>query len=357
MSFVLFLLLATLGTYYIHSVLHNYKGNSQEVYIAWSILCIITTYNLFTLYYDSLLQGKGLVKESKQIIIIGQVFYLFIAAILIMTGFGIIAIVSALASSVIIVRWLSYRTFFTHEIKQKLHNSVSRSKNEILKAIFPNALKIGLTSLGGFTVQKSAIIFGSLFLTLNEIASYGITMQLIAIISGLAGIYTTTFQPKIAQLRIENNTFKIKELYLKGQIVLLLTYIFGGLALLGLGEWALTFIGSKTHLIPSTIILVALIISLLENNHSIAGGILLSSNEVPFFKASLIAGATTIILLIIMFYFGHLGLWALILAPGIAHLYNNWRWPYEVIKQLNISKQDIKKMILRIINIPFKKKF
>ena len=31
----------------------------------------------------------------------------------------------------------------------------------------------------------------------------------------------------------------------------------------------------------------------------------------------------------------------MVLAPGIAQLYNNWKWPFEVFIQLNISKKDI----------------
>jgi O-antigen/teichoic acid export membrane protein len=351
MALVLFITLATLGTYYIHTLLQNYKSNHQEVYIAWALLCIINTYNLFTLYYDALLQGKGLVKRSKQIVIIGQTVYLIIATILIVAHYGLIAIISAQASSVVIIRWLSYHAFFTSEIKQKLHTAISRTKKEIIKAIYPNALKIGLTSLGGFSVQRSAIVIGSLYLPLKDIASYGITMQIIAIIAGFAGIYTATFQPKIAQLRVAHNIKAIKAYYLRGQLVLLFTYIAGGIGLLLFGNWALNVIGSQTQFMPGTLMLAAIIISFLENNHAIAGGILLTNNEVPFFKASLIAGMTTIILLLIMLHFHTMGLWPMLLAPGIAHLYNNWKWPYEVVKQLNITLKDVVKSILEISKI------
>lgn len=152
MAIVVFCLLSTLGTYYINTLLEKYNGNHREVFISWSILCIICTYNIITLYYESLLQGKGLVKRSKQIIIIGQIVYLIIATILILEGNGLIAIVSAQASSVIIVRWLSYRSFFTLEIRQKLRTALIWPKLDILKAVAPNAVKIGLTSVGSFMV-------------------------------------------------------------------------------------------------------------------------------------------------------------------------------------------------------------
>jgi len=350
MAIILFLLLTTLGTYYIHSLLEKYNGNHQEVYVAWAILCIINTYNLFTLYYDSLLQGKGLVKRSKQIVIIGNVVYLSIAAGLILNGYGLVAIVTAQASSVIIVRWLSYHSFFTSELKQLLIKTKPRLKKEVLNAIYPNALKMGLTSLGGFMVQRSALIIGSLYLTLDQIASYGITMQLIAVIGGLASIYIATFQPKIAQLRVEQNMPAIKELYLQGQIVLLATYFAGGVTLLLSGEWALSLINSKTHLMPLWLITLALVLSFIESNITVAGGILLSKNEVPFFKASLISGMFIVIGLLTFFKLFHWGLFIMIIIPILVDLsYQAWKWPMEVIKELNIILKDVPITINKLI--------
>lgn len=342
MAIILFLLLTIFGTWYVHSLLENYKGNTIEVYISWGILCFINSYNIFTLYYDSLMQGKGLIKKSKQIIIVGNLIYLIIAASLVLAGKGLVAIVSAQASSVIIIRWLSYNAFFTPQIKKQLKEVVSRSKYEVLKAIKPNAVKIGLTSLGGLMVVRSAIIIGSMYLSLEEIASYGISMQLIGVISSLAGIFTITFIPKIAQLRVENKLFEIKRLYLRGQLILILSFLFGGAVLIGLGDWALQLIGSKTHLLTRHLLLFAIIVSFLESNHSIAGSILVTKNEVPFFKASLFSGGLTVILLLLFFNITNWGTIIMIAAPGIAQgLYQNWKWPVTVFKELSIKKNDI----------------
>ena len=349
-ALLLFSLLMTLGTFYIYTLLQNYKSNHQEIYVAWFLLCIINTYNLFTLYYDALLQGKGLIKRSKQIVIIGQIVYLIIAMVLILAGKGLVAIVSAQAFSVVIIRWLSYHSFFTTEIKENLNLAIARTKKEIINAIYPNAMKIGLTTLGAFLVQKSAIVIGSLYLPLRDIASYGITMQLITLISALSGIYIATYFPKIAQLRVVQNNHAVKELYLKGQVVLLLTYVAGGLGLLILGNLAITGIGSKTSLMSPAMILIALIVSFLGNNHSMAGEILLSKNEVPFFKAALMSGGATVFLLLLFFQFSNIGLWAMILAQGIAQgVYQNWKWPIVVIRELEITQQDAFKAFSQII--------
>lgn len=342
MSLLLLLLLSTLGSYYIYTLLHNYNGNHTEVYIAWALLCAINTYNLYTLYYDSLLQGKGLIKRSKQIIIIGQSTYILVAAIMILMEYGLIAIVSAQVVSVVIIRWLSYKTFFSQKTKSDLCSVEARPWKEIISAIYPNALKIGLTTLGSFIIQRSSLIIGALYLSLDEIGSYGITMQLISVIAVLAAIYPMTFQPKIAQLRIEGDTEAIKVLYLKGQFLLVITFLICGSGLIIAGDWAVQLIGSKTELLSPFIVLIAIVISLLENNHCIAGNILLSKNEVPFFKASLFSGALTITLLFLFFHFTTLDIWAMVLAPGIAQgIYQNWKWPYEVMKDIQITRKDL----------------
>ncbi|MCL2413888.1 MAG: hypothetical protein FWC94_01355 [Bacteroidales bacterium] len=337
-ALVLFILLVTAGTYYITIILRNYSYSHTEVYISWAILCIINSYSLYTLYYDSLLQGQGLVKRAKQIQAIAQIVYLLVAVVMILLQFNLIAVVSAQALSVIIRRVLSYYTIYTADFKRHLHGVIAQSRKEILKLISPNAVKLGLTGLGGFLATRSAIIIGSLYLSLDVIASYGITIQIIAIVSALSSVYFLTYQPKIAQYRTQSNLYEVKRLYLKACLLLFATFVFFGTGLIGFGDWLLSLIGSKTPLLPKSFVAFALFVFLLETNHAVAGGFLLTKNEVPFFKASLISGATAVVLLFVFLNYTQMGVWALILAPGIAQAcYQNWKWPMVVVKELNKS--------------------
>jgi O-antigen/teichoic acid export membrane protein len=343
LSLISFLILVTAGTYYIHSLLKDYSGSRQEVYLSWFILISVNSFNIYSQYFEALLLGKGLVKKSKQIIVIGQIFYLLIVISLIMAGYGLVAIVSAQAVSVLIIRWLSYKAFFTHELKKKLRLSNFTPISYVLKKISPNAVKIGITSLGGFLIQKSSLIIGSLYISLDSIASYGITMQILSILSVLAGIYTNTYQPQIVTMQLSGKKEEIKRIYLHGKIIMFFTFLAGGIVLVLFGQKVLDIIGSKTDLIRPELIILATFLTLEQTNIVIAGSILLTKNEVPFFKASIISGVAILSGLIIMFNLAGNNLIYLILVPLTVDLiYQFWKWPYEVIKDLSITFKDFK---------------
>ncbi|MDR0437874.1 MAG: hypothetical protein LBH22_06180 [Bacteroidales bacterium] len=337
-SFLFFILLITVGTYYIHTILKTYSYNHAEVYISWAILCIINSYSLYTLYYDSLLQGQGLVKKARQIQVVGQFVYLLVAVVMIMLSFNLIAVVSAQALSVIIRRFLSYKTIYTTEFKQRLHNVVAQSRKEILKLISPNAVKLGLTGLGGFLLAQSSVIMGSLYLSLNEMASYGITMQIVGILATVATVYGGVYTPKIAQFRTYSNHNSIKHIYLKGCLLLLGTFLIGSLLLIFFGNRVLMLIGSQTPLLGTLPIFLILLTSLLVANHSFAASILMSKNYVPFFKPSIISGLFVVVGLFFVLKYTSLGLMGLIIVPLVVNIsYQSWKWPLEVIKDLKLG--------------------
>jgi O-antigen/teichoic acid export membrane protein len=334
-ALAVFGLLLTAGTVYFYYILQKYSGDRMDAFIAWLLLIAINCYNLYTFYYDALLTGKGYVKQSQQINMLGQVVYIGLAIGLIYAGFGLTAIVGSQFVSTIIRRYLTYKVFFTAQLKEKLACVQAQEPKNILKAITPNAIKIGLTNLGGFCVNKSAILIGSAFLTLEQIACYGITIQVMDILARCASVFYQSYTPKLAQCRAENNLPQLKRYYLLCTGSLWAVFIIGGIAWIFLGEWALAFMNSQTHFVPIGMLCVMLLISALEHNHAVSAGFIMADNKIPFFIPSLLSGGATVILLFVFLYIFDLGIWGLILAPGLAQLaYQNWKWPSVVIKEL-----------------------
>lgn len=335
-ALVVIFILISIGSFYLYHILQkSYIGNKTEIGVAWLVFCLVNTYNIYTLYYDSLVMGCGKVMRNKQIIIIGQLIYFFSAILFIYLHWGLTAIVSAQAISLIIKRFLSYRTFFTPELKEKLSKFKSENHKEIIEVIVPNSVKLGLTDLGSFFVLQSSVIIGSLYLSLEEIASYGITVQLVNVVSALSAVYFFSYVPRVSHLRVQHKKEEIMKIYLHNILIILVTFLISTIVIVFWGNWTLTLLKSQTHLLSGMMIVVIMFIALLERNHAVAGGFLLTKNEVPFFKASLVAGLITIILAFIFIKYLHWGLWGMILAPGIAQgIYQNWKWPMVLYKEL-----------------------
>lgn len=340
LAIIMFCVLAIGGSVYFYYILQKYTGDKHDAMIAWVLLIAINCYNLYTLYYDALLLGKGYIKQNQKITILGQIVYLGIAIGLIYGGFGLTAIVSAQLISTIIRRILAYRVFFTKDLKAQLANANTQDSQDIFKTIAPNAVKVGLTHLGGFLVNKSALLIGSTFLSLEQIACYGITLQVMDVLARCGTVVYQTFIPKLAQFRAENDLLQLKRYYQYATFSNLAIYIIGGIAWMLAGDWALTIIKSETTFVPTIMLGTMLIISLLEHNHAISAGFIMADNKIPFFIPSLVSGVATVILLWTFLSPLQLGLWGMIMAPGIAQLaYQNWKWPSVIIKELYFAKQ------------------
>ena len=230
--------------------------------------------------------------------------------------------------------------FFTKDLKAQLANANAQDSQDIFKTIAPNAVKVGLTHLGGFLVNKSALLIGSTFLSLEQIACYGITLQVMDVLARCGTVVYQTFIPKLAQFRAENDLLQLKRYYQYATFSNLAIYIIGGIAWMLAGDWALTIIKSETTFVPTIMLGTMLIISLLEHNHAISAGFIMADNKIPFFIPSLVSGVATVILLWTFLSPLQLGLWGMILAPGIAQLaYQNWKWPSVVIKELYSAKR------------------
>ena len=328
-------LLATVGTAYLYYILRKYNGDHQDAMIAWLLLIAINCYNLYTFYYDALLTGKGYIKRSQQINMIGQAIYIALAIGLIYAGFGLTAIVGSQLISTVIRRVMMYRVFYTPELKAHLETAVPNEPKEILSAITPNAIKVGLTQLGGFLVNKASMLIAPVFVSLELVACFGITVQVMDILARCATVFYQSYTPKLAQCRAENDLNGLKRFYILCTGSLVAVYIVGGIVWVFCGPWALDLIGSQTQFVPTAMLCVMLVISLLEQNHATSAGFIMADNKIPFFIPSLLSGAATIILLWIFLSPLQMGLWGMILAPGIAQLaYQNWKWPSVVIKEL-----------------------
>jgi O-antigen/teichoic acid export membrane protein len=334
-ALILFLFLSICGTFYIFTLMQNYAGDVREVYVAWAIVCLVNSYNLYTLYYDALLNGRGLVKRKNQIVLIGNVSYLLLAVLFLLCGLGLVAIVSAQLLSVLVIRILSRKSFYDKNIINSLSPVSVDGYRDVLKAIMPNAIRLGLASIGGFLTFRLSTFVGPLYIPLSDMASFGITLQLLSVVSSLASLYTNVYLPKVFQWRVENNLAQVRKTFYLSCLLVFAAFFSGGLVIGFLGNWILGLLGSQTQLLSGALLVFLVLHYYLETNMVNATEYLLAKNEVPFYKRYVVSGCITVGLLFFFVGYCQWGLWGIIAAPMISQsVLQYWKWPYEAYREL-----------------------
>ena len=329
---VALVLMLSLGSLYIYHVTDGFSS-VNNAFLIWIIYSISVFFNMYYLYFNALLMGKGLVKESKKAMLYSRIVYLILAFTLLLLGTGLIGLSLANLISPFIGRFLSYKYFFTPDIKNKIGPIIvsNESKRSLFKVIWYNAKKMGLISVAASCLTYMTTFVLGLYLSLKDVASYGLMIQLMGIVSTLSATFFYSVFPKINNLYIQNKKMELTRLFSLSVVIFYLLFIVGAVILL-VSPILLTYIQSNAELPSITILLIFIIFNLFEKNQAIFSNMLLLENKVPFMNASLVTGAVIFIGIICTLNL-NMGILGVVLSQGIPILlYSAWKWPLTTLK-------------------------
>jgi len=297
---------------------------ATDLRLAWLVYAVGCCLNFISGRWPALLTGVGAVRESQHIGIASLLCYYTIAVSGLLAGAGIWALVLGVIGMGFLARALGKRTFRKIAVlpgglpKAKLHR-------ELFSAIWPNAWRMGIVSFGAFLIVQSNTLVCSAFLGLKETASYGISLQLVAMLVNLSNVWVSVKMPLINQLRVQGRSKEIATLFASRLRLTIYSYLTGVFCILFLAPVVLHALGSKTELLPLAPLALLALIQLLEMHHSHYAGLVLSENQNPFLKPALISGIAVVFLSVLLT--PRLGVWGMLISTGLVQAcYNNW-WP------------------------------
>ena len=338
-SVIVLILMLTAGTIYISHVTDGFTL-VRNTLVIWIVYSLSTFFNLFYTYYSSLLVGKGLVMESKKAMIASRITYIVLAVGLIYAGFGLLGVALANLISPFVLRYMAYRYFFNAGMKANLapYSSTKEERSHYFGIIWHNARKIGLVMVGSYGINRFGIFLAGLFLTLEEVGSYGLMTQLVGITVSLSANYFYVSEPQFALFKVRGETERLLKRFALTMNVFYLIFAFGTLFLIFCCPPLLELIKSQSVLPGWPVLLVYSLVILLEQNHSLFSSIIVVGNEVPYVKPALISGAAIVLGSYLMLRFTGWGIMGLVLVQGVCQLaYNNWKWPAVVCRDFQIS--------------------
>lgn len=339
LAIIVWIIMITFGSSYIFKVTNGFTNVNNSL-IIWILFSISTFFNIYYSYYTSLLTGKGLIMESKKAMVYSKSIYIILTYIFLYFGMGLLGVAISSLISPFVNRFISYKYFFTSEMKIKVnvYSITKEEKFKLFNIIWYNAKKLGLTFVGGYAITRLSMFLAGLYLSLSQIASYGLMMQFVGLIAVISCTLIVVIEPRFSALRIQGSKNTILKLFAFTMNVYYIIYIFGITCLIVLGPWLLKLIGSKSELPPFWVLFTYALVILLEGNHSNFATLIVTKNNIPFVGSALIVGACIAIGSFLSLAFTSYGLLGLILVQGISQLaYSNWKWPYEVCKEFNVT--------------------
>lgn len=332
-------LLITAGTWYMYSVTEGFTNVTNSLLI-WCVFSASIFFTIYFKYYDALLVGRGLVKESKQAVLYSKLLNIFMIILLLYLGVGLLGICLSNLLSPFLGRGLAHHYFYDKTTVEKLSGiEVSETeKKETFNVIWYNAKKTGVNFLGTYCVRQFGLFISGLFLSAPIIASYGLMMNLVSILASTGSTLLNTYLPKIISSRIEGDQNRTVKLFSFTIVAYQIIFIIGAIVIVILGPWALSIIHSNADLPVLYILLLYLIVAFLEENHSNFCIFITTGNKIPFVPAALIAGALICVGDYLVLKFTSLGLLGVVAVQGLIQLaYNNWHWPKIVLDEFRIS--------------------
>jgi O-antigen/teichoic acid export membrane protein len=326
------LILLVFGTLYIYSL----NVTQVSSYIAWVVFSFSSVINFYFSYYNGLMQGRGQQTTLNKIITQSKVILLVVAVPLLLLDFGLLALAVATLISMIVNRFLVHNQFYDNSKEETYFIKNANITEDLTNLLFLSSWRLGLTSLGAFLIQKANLFIASSFLGLKIAGSYGLTIQLIGILSMVSSMSVNLNIPKITALNSNNKKDEIIVIFQKSMIMAISLFIAGSVAIIFAGLPMISFLSDSIELVTLPILVLMLLFQLLEMIHSLSATYLTTLNYVPFARSALMSGGAIIILSLLSVNFTSFGLITLVLSQGVVQLaFNNWYWPLQAHRSLS----------------------
>jgi O-antigen/teichoic acid export membrane protein len=324
---------------YIYSIVPE-QGAPRGALLAWSLMALGSIGNFYFGYYGALLQGRGEVAAANKSTVYSKMVYLASCLLLLMADTGLIGLGVASLSSAIAGR-ACVRYFYIRGLPDALRSNIRMDpvgRRKVLKDLWPNSSRLGLTNLGAFLILRSNTLVAASFLGLEVAASFGLAVQLYQALLAVSIMPIVLQMPHLSSAQVTGNKGEIKKMMGASLFLSLGIYGVGSLFICFMVPDILVLMGSKTVLPDFALMALLSVVVCLELNHGIFAYFITTFNRVPFVRSAIISGVGILLLSLASASWTKMGVLGLVVSQGLVQLsYNNWKWPVEALKGMGIS--------------------
>lgn len=320
-------------------ILHKTDGlpDAKNLRLCYVIFALGTVLNATGDLWPALLAGVNAVRQSERLLFGSILINYLVVGTGILTHLGLWAMVLGTLLSGLFLRIAGRRALV--KLLANNYDVRCRASLAIVKTLWPMAWRTGIVSVGTFFVLSANTLICSAYLSLQVTASYGLTLNLIAILTYVSTVITQIKVPLVNQLRIKGDTPQIVDLWIHRTRLSIVVYVAGATFILAFGDTFLRAFGAQTTLLPTAQLALLFLVLGLIMHHVLYAFLVVSENQNPFVWPALISGGATILVSFLLT--PRVGIWGMLLAQGIVQAsFSNWWTVYRGIRGLGLSGSE-----------------
>lgn len=333
---IVLVLLLLFGLPYVSALVRRGGGDVRTAQVAWAIFASGIALNLAFQWINPVLMGGGRVIASYQFIIVNRLGFAVTGVVVLLAGGGLVslAVCQIVAQSLALLTVIPALRLASGRPRE--FSSSREGVVVILKAIWPNAGRMGAVAIGAFLITRFSMFAVSAFAGLAAVGAYAISLQVLTAVNGVAQMPMQVTMPQIVAARVAHDRHALQRMFLLSMGMFLALFVIGLVAVLVIVPQLLALTHSHVLLLPVTTLILLGVVLMLEGFHSNAAFFITTANEVPFVWPAILSGIAVAVSMTLAGWLGG-GITAMILCQGAVQLaYNNWRWPLLAWREVRV---------------------
>ena len=271
-------------------------------WLAWGLVLFSATLEIYAGWWNTFLRGMNQVLASAKISVIAYGLRLALAAILLISGAGLLALPIAGLVSSILHRTLSRRRCL-HTLGTPPTVSLSGS---LIAVLWPNSWRTGVQFLSVYLATKANTLLCLKFLGLGVTANYGLTATVTNLIASMSMVWTSVKWPLIGQYCKLQDFDRLRAVLWPRFWLQTLSFLALAAVAVAMGPILLNAIGSNKQLLPMALFLALLTYSFLETQFTFWTTLLsLLRNQIPSLWPTVITNVVSLsVVLTLIFLLG-----------------------------------------------------
>ena len=300
--------------------LHFHFGDkfwNLQVAPAYFLYAVGMTASMYGYFWMNLLFGVDRVSQGQQVFAIGLILNYILCLGGLLAGAGLYALAIGQIALTLFPRWMASRI-----LKKDFLSKTTSLQKVSWRDLWPMTWRSGLCTFAAWLAMPATTLICAQIAGLADTARYGLSMQLVAMVYGLAGTWMSVCWPRLAVLRTQQDRGGIRRLVAGRMGLSVATYMVGAFSAWWLAPLAIHLFKSKTDFLPPALLALLFAVVLIDFVMGNCKSFLVTGNHMPHLNSALVAGALNVALCFLLgHYFGVIGI---ILSIALSQLFFNF---------------------------------